>query len=238
MKKIAIAALCALLVGAGAAIGQAISTGNEFATQTAGKTVVGTVSMFWNAALGYAQPASSATPMPVTESSTSPTVPFAAYSTDSITQVAGITFTANTAWNNTGTQKFFTLTGACRVNGGEVLIPQIDIWSTANPTLKLTGVLWLFAGVPSANIANNTAFVLANADYAITLNKTGYPFTLANPQISASAANSGVTLAGTTFAGRCPVGTTTISGMIEVTNAYVSTTGEVLNAAISPIGTN
>lgn len=162
---------------------------------------------------------------------------FGNYVTDSITQVAGVTFTLNTAWNNTATQKFFTLAGACRVNGGEVLIPQIDIWSTVNPTLKLTGILWLFAGVPSANIANNATFTLASADYAITLSKQGFPFTLGNTQAT-GASNSGATISGVTYAGRCPTGSTTISGMVEVTNAYVSATGEVLNVGFTPVGVN
>ena len=245
MKKIALAAF-ALLCSFAAAFAQTPNiTGNEFQTQQAGKTVVGIVGMCVNASnvavpcpsTGGAPSVSANQGTPNTIGNAWPTYSFGNYAFDSITQVTGITFTANTAWNNTGTQKFFTLTGACRVNGGEVLIPQIDIWSTANPMLKLTGILWLFAGVPSSNIANNASFALANADYAIALSKQGYPFTLGNVQAT-GAANSGTSLTGITYPGRCPAGTTTISGMIEVTNAYVSTTGEILNIGIPTVGVN
>jgi hypothetical protein len=64
MVKLAFALAGAM--AAGAAIAAGLSTGNEFSTATPGKTVVGFVEMVWNASLGYAQPASSANPLPVT----------------------------------------------------------------------------------------------------------------------------------------------------------------------------
>lgn len=69
MRNLKLAAALAgaiTIAGVGFAIGQALSTGNEFATQTPGKSVVGIVQMIWNSALGYAQPVSSNVPLPVT----------------------------------------------------------------------------------------------------------------------------------------------------------------------------
>ena len=172
-----------------------------------------------------------------TTSPNSPEVPFSAYSKASITETTGITFTANTGWNNS-TPTFFSFTGACRINGGQVIIPQIDVWSSANPTLKLTGILWVFSGVPGANISNNATFTIASADFANLINFTGIPFTLNNGQLSSGAANSSTSISGTNYAGRCASGTTTMTGMVEVTNAYVSTTGEVLNIGLATVGVN
>lgn len=174
-----------------------------------------------------------------TESPNSPTAPFAAYSAASITRSANTTtYTANTGWNN-GTPTFFSFTAACRVNGSQVLIPRIDIWSSANPTLKLTGVLWLFSAVPGTNVSDNAAFTIAAADFAnLTGSFAGFPFTLANNEISAGAANSSATLAGTTFQGQCASGSTTITGMVEVTNAYVPANAEVLHVGIATVGAN
>lgn len=63
-RRIAVLAFAALVAATVIARAQ-IATTNEFATYTTGKTVVGMVQMVWNAALGYAQPVSSANPLPV-----------------------------------------------------------------------------------------------------------------------------------------------------------------------------
>jgi hypothetical protein len=162
----------------------------------------------------------------------------AAYSTASVTRPANTTtYTANTGWNN-GTPTFFSLTGACRGNGGQVLIPRIDIWSSANPSLKLTGVLYLFSAVPGTNVSDNATFTIASADFAnLTGSMAGFPFTLSNYQAS-GAANSSTTLFGTTYQAQCATGTTTITGMVQVTNAYIPTSAEVLHVGIATSGVN
>lgn len=164
---------------------------------------------------------------------------FGGYVTAQITRSGNTTtYTANTGWNN-GTPTFFSFPGVCRANGGTFLIPEIDIWSSANPTLKLTGVLWLFAGVPGTNVSDNATFTIAAADYAnVTGNFGGFAFSLGNGQINTGAANSGVSLTGTTYGGHCPAGSTTLTGMVEVTNAYVPANGEILHVGLVSLGTN
>ncbi|QPF81697.1 hypothetical protein IC762_17900 [Bradyrhizobium genosp. L] len=240
-KRFLIAAGLAVAI-ATAALAQAISTGNEFATQTAGKSVVGTVQMFWNAALGYAQPVSSTTPLPVSAGTGTNLAPFAAYSKATIARPNNTTtYTANTGWNNatSAATGFFSLTTACRVNGGQVLIPRIDIWSSANPATKLTGVVWLFSAVPGTNVSDNATFTIAAADFAnLTGSVQGFAFTLGNAQTNSGASNSGASLTGTTFQAQCASGTTTITGMVEVTNAYVPAANEVLTVGVATIGAN
>lgn len=218
-------------------------TGNEFPTQTPGQSVVGVGTMCLNSSgqmvpwfnkSGTWQCAGSAVPV----ASSGAGVPFGTYSTASIAGVNGVTYTPNTAWNNTNTPTFFSFTGACRANGAQVLVPQIDIWSSANPTLKLQGILWLFSAVPGTNVADNANFNIAAADYAnLTGLFDGIPFTLTANQGS-GAANSGVSLKGTTYQMQCASGTTTITGMVQVVNAYVRAAAEVLHVALRTTGVN
>ncbi len=163
---------------------------------------------------------------------------FGAASTASITRSANTTtYSANTAWNN-GTPTFFSFTGACRVNGGEVLIPEIDVWSSANQATKLQGVLWLFQAVPGTNVGDDVTFNITAGDFAnLTGNQNGFAFTLASAQ-AAGAANSGVSLTGTTYHAQCASGSTTITGMVQVVNAYVPLNAEVLHVAIHTVGIN
>ena len=163
---------------------------------------------------------------------------FASLSPASITRSANTTtYTANTGWNN-GTPTFFSFTGACRGVGAEVLIPEIDIWSSANQATKLQGVLWLFAAVPGTNVSDDATFNIAAADFAnLTGNQNGFAFTLASAQAS-GAANSGASLTGTTYHAQCASGTTTITGMVQVVNAYVPLNAEVLHVALHTVGIN
>ena len=166
------------------------------------------------------------------------TVSFGTISKASITRSATTTtYTANTGWNN-GTPTFFSFTSACRANGAQVLVPQIDIWSSANPSLKLTGILWLFSAVPGTNVSDNANFNIAAADYAnVTGRFDGIPFTLAGNQGS-GAANSGVSLTGTTYEMQCASAATTITGMVQVANAYIPANAEVLNVWLRVAGVN
>ncbi|WP_050400368.1 hypothetical protein [Bradyrhizobium embrapense] len=165
---------------------------------------------------------------------------FAAYATASITRPANTTtYTVNTGWNNatSGATNFFTLSGVCRVNGGQVLITRTDIWSSANPTLKLSGVLWLFSATPGTNVNDNAAFNITSADFAnLTGSFNGTPFTLGSNQSSGS--NSGVSLSGAPYQAQCTSGTQNIIGMVEVTNPYVPVSGEVLRVGIATVGLN
>jgi len=149
------------------------------------------------------------------------------------------TYNANTGWNTaTSGATYGTITGICRVNGGHVLIPQVDVYSSANPATKLQGVLWLFNTAPATVIQDNATFALAAGDFAnLTANQSGFSFTLTNNQ-DTSAANSGISLTGTTYHGRCAVGTTSMFYQIQVVNAYVPASAEVLTVKLHAIPVN
>lgn len=163
---------------------------------------------------------------------------YATTSSASITRPTNTTtYTTNTGWNN-GTPTFFSFTAACSKNGGQILVPAIHIWSSNNPTTKLQGILWLFAGVPGTNVSDNATFNIAAADYALlTGTFAGFAFTLANNQAS-GAANSGADLVGTTYQAHCAGGSTTITGMVQVVNAYVPANAEVLSVVLDITGLN
>lgn len=170
---------------------------------------------------------------------------FSAHPSASVTRSANTTtYTVKTGWNN-GTPTTFSFTGACRTNGGAIIINGVDVWSSANPTVLLQGNLWLFSGVPSTVISDNAAFTLGAAsgnpstgDFALLTGGSinGLPFTLASNQTSG--VNSGATLAGTNYAANCAGGTTTITGQVEVMNAYVPVSAEVLTVQLHIVGTN
>ena len=118
-----------------------------------------------------------------------------------------------------------------------MLIPQGDLSSTANPTIKLGGVLYLFAGTPTA-IADNVSFALSTTDFAkLTGSIHGIPFNLVNTQGSA-APNSGVSMVNGSFHAQCAAGTTTIYGMVSVVGGYNPASGEVLTVTLHTLGTN
>ncbi len=177
----------------------------------------------------------------VTESPNSPLAPFAGAPTSSLARASNTTtYTTGTGWNNatSGASGYFTFSSACRVNGGQVLIPQIDIWSSANPTAKLAGVLYLFDAPIGTLVNDNATFTLAPSDFAnLTGNQQGFPFALLNNQTS-GASNSGVSLTGDTYHAQCASGATTIYGMVEVFNAYVPASAEVLHVTLHTLGAN
>lgn len=167
---------------------------------------------------------------------------FSTVVSSSITRPANTTtYTANTGWCNTTSAcaTVFTWTGACSTAGKMVLIPQISIYSSASPTLKLSGYLWIFKATPGTVISDNANFNIASTDYAnLTAgSKGGIPFTLTSNQGS-GAANSGVSITGLNVMAQCASGAATLTGMVEVGNAYVPASGEVLTIDISTIGVN
>jgi hypothetical protein len=150
-----------------------------------------------------------------------------------------ITYTQNTGWCSatSACSSVFTFSNACRANGGEVVISGIDIYSSANPTIKLAGVLYLFNTTPGTIINDNATFTIASADFAnLTGSYGGIPFTLINQQAS-GASNSGMTLAANLPA-RCASGSTTLIGMVEITNAYVRVAQEKLTINLHTVGVN
>lgn len=177
----------------------------------------------------------------VTESPNSPLAPFAATSTSSLTRPSNTTtYTPSAGWNNATSSAtgHFTFASACRVNGGQVLIPQIDIWSSANPTVKLGGVLYLFDASIGTLVNDGAPFAITPSDFAnLTGNQEGFPFDLYNSQTS-GASNSGLSLTGVNYRAQCASGTTTIYGMVQVFNAYVPASGEVLHVTLHTVGAN
>ena len=149
------------------------------------------------------------------------------------------TYTVNSAWCSTITtcSTVYTFANACRATGGEVLIPEIDIYSSANPTLKLQGILWLFNTTPGTVLADDATFTLTSADFAnLTGGSTnGLAFTLGTSQ-GGSPNNSGVSLVGNTYAATCSG--TSLYGMVQVVNAYVPASAEVLTIKVRTVGVN
>lgn len=152
--------------------------------------------------------------------------------------VAGVTYTAKTGWNNSGAATFFTFTGVCRAAGGLVSIPEIDIWSSANPGTSLQGVLYLFDAAIGTVIADNATFSIHAADFAnVTGNMAGFAFTLSNNQAS-GAANSSASITTGNYHASCVSGLTSIYGMVEVVNTYTAAGTEVLTVQLHSIGLN
>lgn len=159
----------------------------------------------------------------------------------SITRPANTTtYTANTGWcgATSACATVFSWSTACRASGTAILIPEVDIYSSANPTLKLQGILWLFSSTPGTVINDDATFNIASADFAnLTGGSTnGLAFTLASSQAS-GAANSGVSLTGATYEAHCNGGTT-LYGVVQVVNAYVPASGEVLTVKLRTVGVN
>jgi hypothetical protein len=165
---------------------------------------------------------------------------FSAVASASITRPANTTtYTVATGWNTaTSGSSYGTITGVCRSNGGFVLIPEIDIYSSANPTTKLQGSLWLFDTVVGTPVNDNATFNIASADFAnLTGNSAGFPFTLVTNQ-AAGAANHGISLTGTTYHAHCASGNTSMYFLIQVTNAYVPANSEILTIKLHTLGAN
>jgi hypothetical protein len=158
------------------------------------------------------------------------------------------TYSANTGWNGDGTSApvvTFSFPNACHLPNAQVLVASIDIFSSANPTTKLQGIVWFFAGTPGTVIADDSAFNIgassgnpSTGDFSLlTGNVQGFPFTLANAQPTGS--NSGVTLAGTIYQLRCSSATTPlITAMVQVVNAYVPAANEVLSVRLNTLAGN
>lgn len=167
---------------------------------------------------------------------------FAAAPSSSITRPANTTtYTANTGWCNatSACATVFTFTGACRANGTNILVTGVDVYSSANPTLKLTGYLWLFNTTPGTVISDDATFNIASADFANLIGGSfsGITISLSSNQAS-GASNSGTSNTGTTLQTACASGSTTLYGMFEVGDAYVPASAEVLTIKLHTIGLN
>ena len=168
---------------------------------------------------------------------TGATFPIAATVFTSITRSSNTTtYTVNTGWNN-GTPTVFTFANVCPSNGGNAVINAIGLSSNNNPTLLLSGVLWLFSVMPATVIHDDSTFNIATADFAnlVESSTNGYPFVLQSAQAS-GAGNSGVSLTGTNYPARCAVNSRTLYGMVEVANAYVPASAEVLTVTLTAVG--
>ena len=103
--------------------------------------------------------------------------------------------------------------------------------------MKLAGALYIFNATPGTIIGDDATFTIASSDFGnLTGQFNGVAFTLGSQQAS-GAANSGMSLAANMPA-RCASGSTTLYGMVEVTNAYVPASGEVLSINLHTVGVN
>jgi len=164
-----------------------------------------------------------------------PTLP-----TSSVTRPANTTtYTPNTGWCHATSSctSVFVFANACRANGGEVIISGVDVWSSNNPSVKLAGVLYIFNATPGTIIGDDASFTVASSDFGnLTGQFNGIAFTLGSQQAS-GASNSGMSLAANMPA-RCAPGSTTLYGMVEVTNAYAPASAEVLSINLHTVGVN
>jgi hypothetical protein len=155
------------------------------------------------------------------------------------------TYTVNTGWCLLATScvSYFTFAQACPRAASRVNIIDVEVWSSANPTTKLQGVLWLFDAPPATIISDDATFNIAAADFANITGggASGIPFTLKSSQAS-GAANSGVSLTGAALAGpigaQCAKGAAAFYGMVQVVNAYVPASAEVLTINIFTLAVN
>lgn len=149
------------------------------------------------------------------------------------------TYTANTAWADaTSGATAVSIAGICRSTGGQILVPEIDIYSSANQTTKLQGVLWLFTTTVGTPVNDNATFNIAAADYAnLTGNVQGFPFTMVSNQAS-GAANAGISLTGTAYHAACAGGSQNMRAMVQVVNAYVPLANEILTMKIHALAAN
>lgn len=149
------------------------------------------------------------------------------------------TYTVNTGWCLLASAcvSVFTFSNACAYAGEQIQIPQIDIYSSKNPSTKLQGVLWLFSAKPGTIVNDDATFNIAAADFANLVGGfNGLAFTLASAQAS-GAANSGVSLTSAVRAA-CASGSTSLFGMVQVVNAYVPASAEVLTVQIKTVAIN
>jgi hypothetical protein len=156
------------------------------------------------------------------------------------------TYTANTGWCSTTSActTYFTFPAMCPRAAARVAIYDVEIWSSANPTTKLQGNLWLFDAPPATVIADNAAFAIASADFAHIVGRSeGIQFALGNSQASA-AGNSSMALAGATagffgpIAAQCGQATTSFYGMVQVVNTYSPASAETLTINVFTQATN
>ena len=174
---------------------------------------------------------------------------FSANPISTIVRTANTTaYTANTGWSHTASSCttavcYLHFDGACNYPGEQVAIPEIDIFSSANQTTALQGILWLFNTIPGTIIQDDAAFNIAAADFAnLTAGSfNGVPFTLASSQ-SSGAANAGISLNGSTLGSplvaTCAAGAVSIYGMVQVVNAYTPVSAEVLTVQIKTLALN
>lgn len=166
---------------------------------------------------------------------------FAAVSSASVARPANtIAYTANTAWStSTSSGGYLTFAGACPGGSGRVvLLPAVRIVDFANQSTKLTGTLWLFNAAPAAPIADDATFNVASADLA---NMVAQPITFAASVVAnQSAGASGSVIApvtGSTYEILCGA-STSLYGMIQVTNAYAPVSAEQLAVTLQIVGVN
>jgi hypothetical protein len=179
---------------------------------------------------------------------------FAASPIASVTRPTNTTtYTANTGWShltsacstggNTSAACYFTFAAACARNGEQVGITEVNVWSSANQSTKLQGILWLFNTAPSTIIQDNATFNIAAGDFANLTggSSDGIPFTLASSQAS-GAANSGISLTGSSLGApltaTCDAGAAQSYGQVQVVNAYVPLSAEVLSVQVKTLAFN
>lgn len=108
----------------------------------------------------------------------------------------------------------FTITGACRGNGGSVVIP--DVWIMSNDTAALIGKILLLDTAVTTTPNDNAAEALSDADAAKI--QAEIPFTLAARANSASAHVQNLNIQA-----KCLSGATTLKFLVQATGGTLTT---------------
>jgi hypothetical protein len=149
------------------------------------------------------------------------------------------TYAANTAWANaTSGATYLTFPNVCRANGGASISADVVFLDNANQTTKLNGVLFLFNAPVATPINDNATFSVAAADAPNLVAQIPFTTSTVVNQGAGSAGSAMAEVQGSTYQFNCGPSSTSLYGMVEVTNAYVPISGEALTAILKPIGVN
>jgi hypothetical protein len=139
---------------------------------------------------------------------------------------------------STSSATYLTFSNVCRLNGSAVLPTDLVVTDAANQTLPLTGTLYIFNSAPSSPIADNATFNISSTDLANLIAEIPFsPSIVTNQNSGASGStmdhekNLGMQLT-------CSSTSSSLYGMVEVTDPYVPVSGETYTFILKGIGAN
>lgn len=175
---------------------------------------------------GSATDVSATTPLPVASTGT-----YISVSGAYAARPANTTqYTPGDCWNQNTSPGSITFSNIAAVNNGGAVITDVHVLSSANQTatLPLSGELWLFDGsVALPSTTDNTSFTVTNAQYATRV--AVIPFTLGSTGDPTAGTGNAGTHERTSITVQCASSSTSLLGLVKVTNAYTPVSGEILS---------